>query len=66
MESISNIHSQNKAVRRNALRDIVKELETKEVALSMESDSLLSSLPYDDEYDTCRELSYRIVLNRVL
>lgn len=61
MESIQTIHSANKAVRRNALRAVLKELEAKELSHSVELDSLLSSLPYDDEYDTCRELSYRIV-----
>ena len=61
MESLPDIHSPNKAVRRNALRNVLKELEAKDTPQSLESDSLLPNLPYNDEYDTCRELSYRIV-----
>ena len=61
MEFLTDIHSPNKAVRRSALRNVLKEFEAKDAPQSLESDSLLLNLPYDDEYDTCRELSYRIV-----
>ena len=62
MDSWSDLNAENKIIRRNALKKILVWVE-KESPLNDISPTLFySQLLFEDEYDTSRELSYKIVL----
>ena len=61
MNTLDSIRAENKAIRRNALRQLLKSVEEREIQTEEERQQILSVLPYNDEYDTCRELSFKIV-----
>lgn len=61
MEALELIKADNKAVRRNGLKQLLKAIEDDNWANEMEEEQILSCLPFNDSYDTCRELSFKIV-----
>lgn len=61
MDLIERVKSDNKAQRRNALRQLLDGLIKSSIFVD-DSLSYLQLLPFDDSYDTCRGLSYRIVM----
>lgn len=63
MDILERVRSDNKAQRRNALRQLLDGLINCSISVD-NSLSYLQQLPFDDCYDTCRGLSYRIVLVR--
>lgn len=61
MEALELIKADNKAVRRNGLKQLLKAIEDDNWANEMEEEQILSCLLFNDSYDTCRELSYKTV-----
>ena len=66
MNTLDSIRAENKAVRRNALKQLLKSIEGNEIQTEEERQQILSVLPYSDEYDTCRELSFKNVVMTAL
>lgn len=63
MDILERVKSDNKAQRRNSLRQLLNGLINSSITVD-NSLHYLQQLPFDDCYDTCRGLSYRIVLVR--
>lgn len=61
MEALELIKADNKAVRRSGLKQLLKAIEDDNWVNGLEEEQILSCLPFNDSYDTCRELSYKIV-----
>lgn len=64
MDCLGDTKAENKVVRRNALRKILAFVEKSNPMSEMESSLFYSHLLFEDEYDTSRELSYKIVRPR--
>ena len=62
MDILEQVKSENKAIRRNALKQFVTVLKSKTEIDNQEILSYLQLLPFDDSYDTCRELSFLSVI----
>ena len=62
MEYIEKIKSENKAVRRNGLKQLLSCVQSSKQLEKSILVEYISNLPFDDSYDTCRVLSFKIVL----
>ena len=62
MEYIEKIKSENKAVRRNGLKQLLSYVQSSKQLEKSILVEYISNLPFDDSYDTCRLLSFKIVL----
>lgn len=62
MEYIEKIKSENKAVRRNGLKQLLSFVQSSKQLEKSILVEYISNLPFDDSYDTCRGLSFKIVL----
>ena len=62
MEYIEKIKSENKAVRRNGLKQLLSFVQSSKQLEKSILVEYINNLPFDDSYDTCRELSFKIVL----
>ena len=58
MDILEQVKSENKAIRRNALKQFVTALKAKATIDNQETLCYLQLLPFYDSYDTCRELSF--------
>ena len=62
MEYIEKIKSENKAVRRNGLKQLLSFVQSSKQLEKSILVEYINNLPFDDSYDTCRLLSFKIVL----
>lgn len=62
MEYIEKIKSENKAIRRNGLKQLLLDVQSPKQLEKTTVEEYIRNLPFDDSYDTCRLLSFKIVL----
>ena len=60
------LQSAGKVERRNLLRDLNADVNSRSSISETECMDILKRLPFEDDYDMCRELSFRIVRPLVL
>ena len=60
------LQSAGKVERRNLLRDLNADVNSRSSISEAECMDILKQLPFEDDYDMCRELSFRIVRHLVL
>lgn len=60
------LQSAGKVERRNLLRDLNADVNSRSSISETECMDILKRLPFEDDYDMCRELSFRIVRPSVL
>ena len=61
MDILEQVRSENKAVRRNTLKQFVSVVNAMPTIDFNAAKQFMSLLPLRDSYDTCRELAYTIV-----